>query len=214
MLRKYCVLLMAGFLGVSTAQAAIVSFDYNIEFSGATPPAGATPWLRATFDDGGGSGSVTLKFESVNLVLTEFVRFSYFNLDPALNPNDLIFSAPVKTGTFTDPTISTGVNAFQADGDGLYDIELTFANAPPADRFGVGDAVEYTITGIASLTANSFDFFSAPAGGNGPFPVAAHVQGIGSSGANSGWVTHVPEPASLGLLFLGLPLALARRRTS
>ncbi len=206
-----CALLIAG-LSVSV-HGAVISFDYNIEFSGATPPAGSAPWLRVTFDDGGGSGSVNMKFEALNLVGTEFVRFSYFNLNPALNPNSLVFSAPTKTGVFTDPVISTGVNAFQADGDGLFDIQVQFDQSPPANRFDASDAVEYTITGIPTLTANSFDFFSAPAGGNGPFPVAAHVQGIGPSGANSGWVTHVPEPASLTLLALGwIPLSRSIRR--
>jgi hypothetical protein len=199
------------FVIVAPVRGAIVTFEMNIEFSGATPPAGATPWIRATFDDGGGAGSVTLKMESVNLVSTEFVRFWLFNLDPGLNPTNLVFSAPVKTGTFDDPTISLGVDAFQADGDGKYDIEFQFSNAPPSTRFGVGDAVEYTITGIPTLTANSFNFLSAPAGGSGPFPTAAHVQGIGSSGQFSGWVTQIPEPASLSLLALAGIAAMHRR---
>jgi hypothetical protein len=194
------------------ARAAVITFDLNTEFSGATPPAGAAPWLRATFDDGGGSGSVTMTLTALNLINQEFTFNWFFNLDPALNPNSLVFSAPAKVGAFADPAIATGVNAFQADGDGLYDIRLEFDNAPPANRFGPGDAVTYTITGIPTLTANSFNFLSAPAGGSGPFPTAAHVGGIGGSGDLSGWVT-VPEPVTLGVLMLGvLPLSRATRR--
>ena len=203
---------MTALLGLTTsAHAAILTFEHNFEFSGATQPAGAAPWLRATFDDGGGSGSVTLTFTALNLIDQEFVRFTHFNLDPAISPASLSFSAPTKVGAFTDPTIATGTNAFQADGDGLYDILIEFDNSPPANRFGPGEAVTYTIT-APGLTANSFNFLSAPAGGSGPFLTAAHVQGIGSSGQFSGWTTQVPEPASLGLAALGALAGLRRQR--
>ena len=203
---------MTALLGLATStHAAILTFDHNFEFSGGSQPSGAAPWLRATFDDGGGSGSVTLTFTGLNLVNQEFVRFTYFNLDPAINPASLSFSTPTKVGAFSDPTIATGTNAFQADGDGLYDIRIEFDNSPPANQFGPGEAVTYTIT-APGLTANSFNFLSAPAGGSGPFPTAAHVQGIGSSGQFSGWTTQVPEPASLGLTALGALAGLRRRR--
>jgi hypothetical protein len=183
-----------------SARAEVIAFDLSVEFSGGTAPAGAAPWIRATFDDGGGTGSVTLTLTSVNLVDAEFVSDWDFNLDPSLDPAALLFSAATKTGTFGDPVINLGVDLFQADGDGSYDLEVAFDMAPAADRFGAGDSVEYTITGIAALTAGSFAFPSAPAGGSGPFLTAAHVQGIGVEGAGSGWVT-VPEP-SAGLLVL------------
>jgi hypothetical protein len=50
--------------------------------------------------------------------------------------------------------------------------------------------------------AESFNFLSAPDGGSGPFLTAAHVQGIGPRGDDSGWVT-VPEPTGLALAGLG-----------
>lgn len=193
-------------------QASVVSYDLSMEFSGATPPAGAAPWLNATFDDGGSAGSVDLTLTAVNLVGSEFVDVWLFNLDPALNPTLLVFSAPSKTGSFTDPTISQSVDAFKADGDGWFDIEIDFASGGgAATRFGPGEDVSYTITGIGSLTADSFDFLSSLGGGHGPFPTAAHVQGIGQTGADSGWIT-VPEPTSLALLSIGAIASLRRRR--
>jgi hypothetical protein len=192
--------------------AAVVVFDSSIEFSGATPPAGLPPWLRATFDDGGGSGKVNLKFEATNLTGSEFVSDLMFNLDPALDPTSLVFGAITKVGTFDDPTISTGVDGFKADGDGKFDLQFAFSNAPPGTRFGAGDSMSLDITGIASLTASSFNFLSAPDGGHGPFYTAAHVQGIGIDGNFSGWVT-VPEPATWALVTTGgAGLALAARR--
>ena len=49
-----------------------------------------------------------------------------------------------------------------------------------------------------------------PGGGHGPYPTAAHVQGIGDTGDDSGWTT-VPEPASATILLAGA-LAVFRRR--
>ncbi|MCK5113891.1 MAG: PEP-CTERM sorting domain-containing protein [Phycisphaerae bacterium] len=207
-----CVFVLGILFGSGSAHGTMLSFDLSIEFSGATPPVGATPWLKATFDDGGTPGSVNLKLTTPNLSGTEFVSVWSFNLDPTLNLGDLAFSAPTKTGAFTDPVISTGVDAFKANGDGYYDIKLAFAKGGgTSKRFGVGDAVEYTITGIPSLTSSSFDFLSKPGGGHGPYTTAAHVQSIGSGGEDSGWVT-VPEPATMSLVLLGGVGILLRRR--
>lgn len=46
-------------------------------------------------------------------------------------------------------------------------------------RRGVYVAAAVTSTGIPTLTANSFDFLGEQDGGQGSFPTAAHVGGIG-----------------------------------
>jgi hypothetical protein len=196
----------------ASAEADVLTFDLSIEFSGAFPPEDSPPWLTATFDDGGSAGSVDLTLQTTNLTDAEFVHEWTFNLDPSLDPTDLVFSAPVKTGAFDDPTISTAVDNFKADGDGYFDIELAFSqqNGSSAHRFGVGDGVQYTITGISTLTVHSFNFGSAPGGGAGEYPTAAHVGGIGVDDEDSGWIA-TPEPAAIvllsmagvGLLFAG-----------
>jgi hypothetical protein len=203
---------------------AIITYDLDSEYSGGTAPAGAGPWLRARFDDGGSSGSVTMTLTALNLVGSEFVSIWDFNLDPALNPANLVFSAPTKTGTFGNPAVETSIDAFRAGGSGKYDIEVHFDIAPPADRFGPGDSVEYTITGIPSLTASSFSVLNGLGGGHGPFYTAAHVQGIGAGGSYSGWITdesgdiNIPEPASLSVAAAGISMVsmvrLRRRRAA
>lgn len=199
-----CILAM----GQGESAATVIVFRHGLEFSG-TRPAGAAPWLTATIDDHGSAGSVTLTLEATNLTDGEFVSAWYFNLDPNLAASGLIFSAPTKTGLFDSPTIDVGTNDFKADGDGRFDILLSFTTNQSGDqnRFTADDVVSYTVTGPSALTASSFSFLSASSPGSG-YPTAAHVQGVGSTG---GWVT-VPEPGTLLLLLACAVPALRRRR--
>ena len=166
----------------------------------------------ATFDDHGGTGSVDFTLTAPHLTGTENVTEFDINLDPSLyGLLPLSFGGLAKTGSFDTPSISQGVDGFKADGDGKYDIQLSFTTGGNASKtFTNGDSLKYTITG-AGLTANSFAFLSQPDGGHGPFYFAAHSQnttGAGSGG--SGWITGpatsgspIPEPASAALAVLG-----------
>ena len=183
------------------AQATIATFDMDHEFSGAFPPVGVAPWITATFDDKDTPGSVKLTMSDTHLTDSEFVAEWYFNLDPNFNPVNLAFDYVSGVEAFS---VEQGVDLYKADGDGLYDILFTF----PKKEFSVGDSSIYNITGIGDLEAGSFLFESTPAGGNGPFHSAAHVQGIGEDGENSGWIanttTHTPEPSTILMLITGL----------
>lgn len=207
----HLMLLSAALLcGSDAGLAAIVQQDLNIEYSGGTPPAGNPPWLRATFNDFGGSGSVEMTLTALNLTGSEFVNDWLFNLDPVLDPSALSFGVQSATSNFALPSVLTGSNAFKAAGNTSFDIKVDFAVATPPNRFDAGDSITFLVTGIPSLNANSFNFLSEP-GGQGPFFSAAHVQGIGPTGDESGWVAHVPEPGTLwGLTLAGF--VLRRRR--
>ncbi len=185
--------------------AAITQFDLGSEYTGGTAPVGSPAWLRATVDDGGSSGSVTLKIEALNLTGSEFVTKFHMNLDPSISTAGLTTSAPVKVGTFANPNVSFSTNAFNAGASASFDLEVLFDNSPPSNRFGAGESVTMTISGSPLLNAQSFSFLSvSPA-----LPISAHIQGIGANGNFSGWITTaVPEPTSL----IGIALAVSSTR--
>src|SRR5690606_7229459 len=90
------------------APADTVHFDLRLEYSGSQHPAGS---LSATFTDVPGGVELTL---SSHLVGSEFVSDWLFNLAPGLDPAELDFTKIDSTGSFEDPTISTGFDQFHA----------------------------------------------------------------------------------------------------
>jgi len=191
------------------AAASILTYGMNLEFSGGKAPSASAPWVTVTINDFNLTGMVELTIAANGLTGNENVSGMYLNLDPALDPTDLLFSAPTKSRAFTTPTISTGVNSFKADGDGRYDILLSFDTGGPPNTFIDGDSIKYTLSGIGTMNALSFFYLSDPAGGHGPYTSAAHIQNTGGGGF-SGWVTDgtggspdIPEPSSAVLLLIG-----------
>ena len=197
------------FLSPTQALATIVTYGMDTEFSGGKAPIGSAPWVLVTINDFNLSGSVELKISNPGLTATENVEELMLNLDPLLDPTNLVFSAPTKSRAFDTPLIGLATDSFKADGDGRYDILLDFTNGGPPNTFLGGDSIKYTISGIATLNALSFFYLSDPAGGHGPFTSAAHVQNTGGGGF-SGWITDgtgggpdIPEPSSVVLLLMG-----------
>ena len=191
-------------------------YELGFAFSGAVPPDGPGPWLRAIISDAG-SGDVYLTMQSLLTGPTEYVNSSgwLFNLDPSLDPDLLNIS--YSAGPYPNlAVVTTGVNFFQADGDGQYDISFNFPQAPPADRFNGSDEVTYLISypGV-DLSNASFHWPSEEPGPNGSYFTAAHVQGTGG-GEGSEWIGSqgkIPEPTTLALLFsAGLMLTTSRFR--
>lgn len=191
----------------ATAARASVVYDFNTEFSGGTPPSGPAPWIIATFSDTSKPGQVQLTVTTGGLLSSAKVSALYFNLDPGLNPNDLSFqSLNGAAGTVSYSSLQLGENGFMADGDGKYDMLLSYPTSGKTFSGGDTSSFDITYSGSGTFDAASFLFLSQPAGGHGPFYAAAHV--LNDDGKNgSGWVapvSTVPLPPSLPLLAAGL----------
>jgi hypothetical protein len=210
----------AGFVLVvlvtSSATATTLTFGLDFEFSGGADPASATtPWVSITLDDSfGGANTVRMTFEATNLTggsTGESVNAFYLNFDTALDPTLLSFTA-IDTADSTPNAINTGLNAFQADGDGLFDIEFDMP-PPPGNansRLTGGESIVYDITYGSAIDVSSFDFMSEMGGGNGSYSAAAHITRI--NGNDSGWIGPIPEPNTGLLIALGLGALSMRRR--
>jgi hypothetical protein len=213
-------------LGVSlavpaTAKADAYFLNFNTVFGDTGLPLASsdTPWIQALFEDIS-PGSVRITLSALNLTDPENVVDLWLNLDPNLDPSSLSFNFVGGSGGFDPPTISTGADAFQADGDGSFDILFSFTTGmDDVNRFTGGEYAVFEVSGIATLQAIDFNFLSAPGGGWGPFFGAAHIQRIGpleesTHIAPGEGLELIPEPQSLALLGLGsiIGLGLLRRR--
>lgn len=208
------ILLTMALLCPSAANASIL-YQFNTIFSGGPDPTETGPWIDASFVDVT-PGTVLLTITNVNLSSTEFVQGNgsgssgglFFNLNTNDNPTALNFTLVSSNGNF-GPIISTGLNAFKADGDGFYDIQFDFSS----HAFSTDSSITYEITGIAGLTAVDFEYLSSPAGGSGPFYAAAKVQGLPGGGGSmflepsfGPQTIPVPEPSPSVILLGGLSL--------
>jgi len=197
------------------ASAATLTYEFTNSF-GATAPDGPAPWLTAVFDDGGSAGSVELTLTVSAAVGDADVSEVYFNLNDSLDATSLSFLRTGGTGPVTgDISVYTGTNAFQADGDGIYDILLDLPPPPgqQGSRFQAGETLVFDITGIGSLTVADFNYIAEIGGSNGPFFAAAKVISTGEGGESSDWIGVVPIPAAVWLFGSGLGiLGWFRRR--
>jgi hypothetical protein len=186
--------------------------DYNMF---GTPPAGVAPtgtWATASFIDvTPGNVQLTLSVTN-NLTSVEDIRAFYFNYSGSA----LTWTA-VNTTAGT-PTISTGSDAYKADGDGWYDILVGFSGGDASHKLQAGESIVYNISGTG-LNAASFYQLSTQGTNGSAYYAAAKLTGIPCSnlddpncqqGTTSAWSSGtttgapvVPEPVSSTLFIVG-----------
>ncbi len=205
---------LAGLAAGQVANAIVMDLDYA--FSG-NSPTGQTPWLRATFTDSG--NDVLLKMEAIGLTGGEFVGGVgnglgwFFNVDPALTGSlTQAYDSDVGVGVYS---YAFGTDSQKADGDGKYDFVFGFGNGVFSDNDSL--TVKLSMASV-DLDPADFDFLSVPAGGEGVYRTAAHIQNLTGTSTPGGstWVgSSVPDggttAALLGLGLVGVGF-LARRK--
>ncbi|MGB7769449.1 MAG: hypothetical protein WBN22_11430 [Verrucomicrobiia bacterium] len=206
MSKKLCALRRAYFVLVVMILPAVNSDASSIiyQFEPISPvrfPGGQTPQIQATFQDES-PGTVLLTITSPDLGCGEFLSDLYFNFDPADNVKRLCFAGWDGACGQAFATISTGANAFKADG-GYYDVHFDFSRMDNGKGAG-DDSIAYLITGRG---LDAFDFAFVDSTGNcanayGTYYALARIKGICGKdewlGCRS--VQPVPEPSPLGLL--------------
>lgn len=169
-----------------------LSFDFDNSFSG-SPPTTAAPWMNSMLSQ----YTVNNQNNQIELDISlpgtlpsgTFLDTFYLNFDPGLT-KDISFLTVAPLGA-ANPLISYAAaeDGFKADGDGYYDIKLSFPTIGTG-RFVAGQTASFIITDPnSSLSPVSFLFTSTMGGGAGTWLMAGHLQGYG----NGAWVA-APEP--------------------
>lgn len=192
----------------ATPWASADSLTFNLDYAFSGGP--STPGAVVQLDD------VAANQVKVTLDVTAFSAFKfndwYLNLDPALTIGS--FSAGTITGQTPD-SIDFGTNAFKADGDGFFDLNVTYDNDPSGSLTG-GETTSFIVTygGAGTFNVHSFDFFSVEGGGTGTYRAAVHVTALADGASvwmgDPGTVIPLPGAAVAGLALMGL-VGLRRR---
>ena len=211
----FASLILLGSLGEAKADF-VYHFD-NV-YGGSAPGLTNGPWIDAVFQNAA-PGNVRLTISNLNLSGSENVGDLYFNLNPLVNPNKLRFRVIGGSGGFDAPKFSSGKDAFNAGGEGKYDLRLSFTQTgTPGNRFGAGEYLVCDFFGFPSLTVADFAHLCTPLGANSAFFAAADLQRIGGC-SMSGWLDAktvspmtVPEPSAGVLLLMAAGGGLTARR--
>lgn len=221
----YKYLLSAAILGaasIGTAHATVITHTFDTKVTDSTSNASGAPTV--TFDDAGGTGTVTMTIDLTPLSASEFISDYWFNFadagTTALTITRTGGTGPTAGWITINPIVADGYNS--AGPNGLFDglISFTTSNAGGGiRRFNFDETLVFTITGTG-ITAADFDLLGTVGGGGADAQIGQiHIQGLADGGSvhvspePEDPPVDVPEPAMLGLFGLGLMgVGMARRR--
>jgi len=214
------IVLISSFMWHAPANANLFAIDFSSSgtFSGTAPPLppASDVFARALFDDGGGTGTVTLTMSVYNnLTVGAYVNDWYFNV-----ANNTALSIEFISGIAAPTVVNTPDSPSPSLGEaGKFDFAFNFYTSNPGD-LGRGFNSVYKLTG-ADIDAFSFNAPSLQQGTSEVYVGAIHAQGYGDSVKIAGEPNQnpdpipTPEPSSLALLGLGLIVSVfsLRRRS-
>jgi hypothetical protein len=182
-----------------TSASAAITFEFGTIVNGS--PAGGPLYGRLTITNAG-TDTVSLVLENT-ATLPDADGQSFHRIH--LNVDPFIAGLVV---TSADPHFVDFdyTQDGQNDAGSMFDLQINFDIAPPADRFTPGDVVAMTAT-APGLTESHFNMLSAGT----PRQAMIHIISIPPDGNSAKVTTPVPEPATFSALGLGA-LALLRRR--
>lgn len=197
-----------GLVGLSAmASADVYTFDFDTYITGDAPS--GTNWATLTISDNGANNVLIRLDHNATSVAGQFITDLWFNLDPFV------------TVTQQNATPANKFTGFSASEDGVgsaginFDLNQGFVTSNSgggANRLKPGEFVTFELTGSG---LDSTDFLSLSEG-NGDYLAMIHLQGIPGGGSvklgTGEGFPPVPEPATMGVLGLGVAALLRRKK--
>jgi len=185
------------FAPVNVLADIVLEFDVHV-FSDL--PAGSS-WATLEIVDSAADEVTMTMTHNITSVEPQFISELWLNLTSVPGDMTASFGSPIMNVSWGDDFVNNAGNK--------WDVWIDLLTAPPEDRLNVGDSVIWTMNGTG-LDSTDFWTLSTNTGAHSSYYGMAHVQSI--TGADSGKIVVVPEPATLVALSLGAVALLRRRR--
>lgn len=204
----------------SFATADTVSIEYSLPYSGATTPAGARPWLTATFEDTKGEfgEAVLVTLSTSGLTNQEYLSSVFFNFRESIDPGSVRVSDVSRENFLGTADFRLGRQDDQNAGGGYrFDLEVDLPNSGRERLAGSG---VYAFLLETERGLNIYDLLVTTLSDSKEESLSvAHVQAL--SDGSSVWISagskfgdvpavgaiEVPEPSTYGAAVVSAGMA-------